>query len=248
MRKPFIAGNWKMNTTRKEAVSLIEEMLPRLNEYQNVDIAVCPPFVYLEAVHSVLKGSSIMLGAQNMYFEEKGAYTGEVSPVMLADFCSMVILGHSERRKYFNETGEMISRKVDSAVKHGLKPVLCVGENLEQYESGQTEKVVTEMLRSSLDGVKDLSNVTIAYEPVWAIGTGKAATAEIAQNTSKLIRTELSGLFGGSAAEIVRILYGGSVKSDNIADFVKQPDCDGALVGGASLKADSFKKLFLYDK
>jgi triosephosphate isomerase len=240
MRVPFIAGNWKMNTTVDEAVKLVNMMKPQLEATTNVEIAVCPPFVSLSAVRDLLKGSIIKLGAQNMFFEEKGAYTGEVSPLMLKELCEYVILGHSERRQYFGETSEYVSYKVKAAVKAGLKPILCVGENLSEIEAGRTEEVVIGQLVKSLAGVDPFPGTVIAYEPVWAIGTGKAATGEQANKVISLIRQTVTGIFDRDFAYDMRILYGGSVTGENIVEFVGQPEIDGALVGGASLKPDQF--------
>ncbi len=240
MRVPMIAGNWKMNTTVSEAVKLVREMLPGLESIDNVDRVICPPFVSLSAVKELLKGSPVKLGAQNMYFEERGAYTGEVSPLMLAELCQYVIIGHSERRQYFGETGEIVNKKVLAAFKVGLEPILCIGEKLEENEAGRAEAVVTEQLGSSLAGIEDLSRLIIAYEPVWAIGTGRAATGEQANEIIGLIRNHISRQYGNSIARDLRILYGGSVTADNTTEFMRQPEIDGALVGGASLKADQF--------
>ena len=240
MRIPMIAGNWKMNTTVSEAIKLVNEMRPELDKINNIDKVICPPFISLVPVSELIKGSSIKLGAQNLYFEEKGAYTGEISPPMLADLCELVIIGHSERRHYFGETGEMVSKKVLAALRAGLKPILCIGERLDDYEAGRTEEVVTEQLSSSLAGIAGLSGLTIAYEPVWAIGTGRAATGEQANETIGLIRRSTAKLYSDEIARDLRILYGGSVTADNIAEFIGQPEIDGALVGGASLKATEF--------
>ena len=240
MRLPMIAGNWKMNTTVGEAVELVGEMCPELDEIDNVDKVICPPFVSLAAVRELIKGSSIKLGAQNLYFEEKGAYTGEISPLMLAGLCEFVIIGHSERRQYFNETGEIVNRKIRAALRVGLKPILCIGESLKENEAGKTEEVVTEQLRSSLAGINELNGLIIAYEPVWAIGTGRAATGKQANETIGLIRHNISKLYDKETARDLRILYGGSVTSANAAEFMSQPEIDGALVGGASLKAGEF--------
>ncbi len=240
MRVPLIAGNWKMNTTLSEAVELVGKMLRELDEIDNVDKVLCPPFVSLATVGKLIKGSSIKLGAQNLYSAEKGAYTGEISPLMLADLCEFVIIGHSERRQYFNETDEIINKKVPAALKVGLKPILCIGERLEENEAGLTEEVVTRQLRLALTGIDNLNGMIIAYEPVWAIGTGKAATGEQANQTISLIRRHLSELYGKETAQDLRILYGGSVTADNATEFMQQPEIDGALVGGASLKADQF--------
>ena len=240
MRLPMIAGNWKMNTTVNQAVSLAKEMRRGLDEVRTVEKVLCPPFVSLAAVRDIIKGTSTRLGAQNLYFEEKGAYTGEISPLMLAELCVFVIIGHSERRQYFNETNEIVNKKVKAALKVGLRPILCVGEKLEENEAGKTEAVVTGQLKSSLVGVDNISKLVIAYEPVWAIGTGKAATSQQANDTIGLIRRTVSGLYGKGAVGEVRILYGGSVNPANATELMQQPEIDGALVGGASLKADDF--------
>ena len=240
MHMPLIAGNWKMNTTISEAVKLVNELRQGLDEIDNVDKVLCPPFVSLVAVGKLIKGSSIKLGAQNLYFEEKGAYTGEISPLMLAELCEFVIIGHSERRQYFNETDEIINKKIKAALKVGLKPILCIGERLEENEAGLTAEVVTKQLKLALVGIDDLSKMIIAYEPIWAIGTGRAATGEQANQTISLIRRTISKLYGERVAQDLRILYGGSVTADNATEFMQQPEIDGALVGGASLKADQF--------
>jgi len=240
MRIPMIAGNWKMNTTVSEAVVLANEMLPGLEEVGNVDKLICPPFVSLSAIRDIIKGTSIKLGAQDIYFEDKGAYTGEVSPLMLAELCEFVIIGHSERRQYFNETGELVNKKIKAALKAELKPILCVGEKLEENEAGRTEEVVTGQLKTSLDGIDYPASLIVAYEPVWAIGTGKAATSQQANDTIGLIRQNFSKLYGKHAAGDLRILYGGSVSASNATELMQQPEIDGALVGGASLKAGDF--------
>lgn len=240
MRIPMIAGNWKMNTTVTEAVALVKEMRPELDRIDNVDKVICPPFVSLAAVKELLKGSSINLGAQNLYFEEKGAYTGEISPLMLAELCQFVIIGHSERRQYFNETVEMVGKKVKAALKVGLKPILCVGETLKENEAGKTEEVLTGQLSSPSARSYYSGGLTLAYEPIWAIGTGRAASGEQANQTIGFIRQHISRQCGQEIAQAVRILYGGSVTAANIAEFIKQPEIDGALVGGASLKASDF--------
>jgi len=240
MRVPMIAGNWKMNTTIGEAEALIKKMRPGLNEISNVDKLVCPPFISLAVIGELIKGSSIELGAQNMHFEEKGAYTGEVSPLMLVGLCDFVILGHSERRQYFHESNEIVNKKILAALKVGLKPILCIGERLEEREAGRTEAVLSQQLGLSLAGIGSPHELVIAYEPIWAIGTGKAATVEQANKTIGLIRRNIAQLYSRRVAQDIRILYGGSVTADNIAEFVKQPEIDGALVGGASLKANQF--------
>jgi len=239
MRIPMIAGNWKMNTTVAEAVALIKEMRPGLDRIDNVDKVVCPPFVSLAALKELLAGSSVKLGAQNLYFEEKGAYTGEISPLMLAELCQMVIIGHSERRQYFNETVELVDKKVQAALKAGLKPILCIGETPRENEAGKTEEVLTRQLSLTAKQAYH-SGLVLAYEPIWAIGTGKAATGGQADQTIGFIRRHIAEQHGREIAQSVRILYGGSVTADNIAEFIKQPEIDGALVGGASLKASQF--------
>ena len=240
MRVPMIVGNWKMNTTLSGAVELVNKMVRELDEIDSVDKVLCPPFISLAKIGKLIKGSSIKLGAQNVYFAEKGAYTGEISPLMLAELCEFVIIGHSERRQYFNETGEIVNQKVMAALKVGLKPILCVGEKLAENEAGRTEEVVTGQVSSSLAGINDINGLTIAYEPVWAIGTGKAATGKQANETVSLIRRTISKLYGEKVARDLRILYGGSVTADNATEFMQQSEIDGALVGGASLKADQF--------
>ena len=240
MRIPMIAGNWKMNTTVGEAVELVKAMRDELDKVRSVEKVLCPPFVSLAAAKELIKGTSIKLGAQNVYFAEKGAYTGEISPLMLADLCEYVIIGHSERRQYFAEGGELINKKIKSALKVNLRPIFCVGERLEQNEAGKTEEVVSEQLKSALEGIPSLNGLVIAYEPVWAIGTGKAATGEQANKTIAFIRRNLANLYGDKVAQGTRILYGGSVTASNIAEFLRFVDIDGGLVGGASLKAAEF--------
>jgi triosephosphate isomerase len=239
MRVPMIAGNWKMNTKVSEAVELVSKMFPELDQIDNVDKVICPPFVSLAPIKELIKGSTIKLGSQNLYFEEKGAYTGEISPLMLAELCEFVIVGHSERRQYFHETIEVVDRKVKAALKVGLKPILCIGETLEENEAGKTEEVLTSQLSLSARTYYS-SGLILAYEPIWAIGTGRAASGEQANQTIGFIRRHISQQYGKGIAQQVRILYGGSVTADNIAEFVNQPEIDGALVGGASLKANEF--------
>ncbi len=240
MRTSLIAGNWKMNTTVNEAVELVHRMLGELNKIKNVEKVVCPPFISLNAVAEIIKGSSIKLGAQNIYFKDKGAYTGEVSPLMLADLCEYIIIGHSERRQYFNETDEVINKKVKAALEAGLKPILCIGEKLEENEAGKTERVVSHQLESALVNVDKLTCTVIAYEPVWAIGSGRSATGEQANKTIGFIRQKIANLYNKAIAQNLRILYGGSVTAENISEFVSRTEIDGALVGGASLKAEQF--------
>jgi triosephosphate isomerase len=240
MRIPMIAGNWKMNTTVSEAIVLVRSMIDELDRIKGVDKLLCPPFVSLNAIRDILSGTSVMLGAQNMYFKEKGAYTGEISPLMLKELCSFVVLGHSERRQYFNETDEIVNNKVKTAIQFGITPILCVGESLEQNDAGKTEEVVTGQVRAALDDIKPDNTLVIAYEPVWAIGTGKAATAQQANDTIKLIRDTIHNIWTENIAKNMRILYGGSVTASNVAEYIAEPDIDGALVGGASLKAEDF--------
>jgi triosephosphate isomerase (TIM) len=253
MRIPLIAGNWKMYKNLEESIELantLKSLVKDIDE-SKAEIAVCPTFVNLQAVAGALKGSNIKLGAQNMYPKNEGAYTGEISPVMLrAIGCHYVILGHSERRQYFKETNEFINEKVKVALEFGLFPILCVGEKLEEREKGITNDIVKDHVTGGLKGIpKDkMQHIVIAYEPVWAIGTGKTATKEQAQEVHKFIRGVLTGLYDAQTAESVRIQYGGSVKPDNAKALMSMPDIDGALVGGASLKADSFEAICKFYK
>jgi len=240
MRIPFVAGNWKMNTTAVEAERLVLEMLEKLDGIERVEKVLCPPFVSLVAVSMMLQGSSIKLGAQNMYFEAKGAYTGEISPLMLKELCEFVILGHSERRWYFEETDDIVNKKVKAALANKLKPILCVGERLEENEAGKTEEMVDRQVTAALNGIEPVYDLVIAYEPVWAIGTGKAASGKQAAATIQFIRAVVAKLWNKGIAQDLRILYGGSVTGANIAEFIFYPEIDGALVGGASLKAEEF--------
>jgi triosephosphate isomerase (TIM) len=243
MRQPFVAGNWKMYKTVAEARHLVSELVPGLQTIRGVEKVLCPPYTALLAVRSLLEGTDIGLGAQNLHWEAAGAYTGEVSPLMVAELCQFVIIGHSERRAYFGETDASVNRKVQSALLHGIKPIVCVGETLEEYESERTREVVSRQVREGLArlDLNDGNSLVIAYEPVWAIGTGRAATPEGANGViSDVIRPALAELFGDTVASEVRVLYGGSVKATNAAEFFTQTDIDGALVGGASLKADEF--------
>jgi len=243
MRRPFIAGNWKMYKTAAEARVLLSELLPGLIAIQGVEIVLCPPFTSILPVASLLEGTAIGVGAQNMHWEASGAYTGEVAPPMLAEFCKYVILGHSERRTYFGETDSLVNRKVLAALQHHLVPILCVGETLAENETGITKEVVTRQVKDGLAGVDKaiIGSIVIAYEPVWAIGTGRAATATGANAViAEIIRKELVTTYGDESAQSVRILYGGSVKASNAGEFFRYPDIDGALVGGASLKAEEF--------
>ncbi|HXY75073.1 MAG TPA: triose-phosphate isomerase [Dehalococcoidales bacterium] len=243
MRKPLIAGNWKMNTTITEAVQLTTRLRSLIDGVIGIEKVVCPPFVSISSVKEVLKNSSISIGAQNMYFQEKGAFTGEVSPLMLKELCDYVILGHSERRQLFGETSEIVNRKLQTALKFGLKPIVCIGENLAEYEAGQSKEVVRKQILASLAGTSNSAELVIAYEPIWAIGTGKAATGLQANQIIKLIRDTIAAMQNPQLAAKLRILYGGSVTPENIVEFLKQPEIDGALVGGASLKAEQFASI-----
>jgi len=242
-RRPLVAGNWKMHKTIPEAVGLAEALLPGMENLASIDRVVCPPFVALEAVSRRLRGTGIDIGAQNMHWESQGAYTGEISPPMLVDLCKYVILGHSERRQYFAESDEVVRRKIEAALAHGLMPIICVGEALEQRERGETVGHVEQQLRAALEGLtaEQVIRIIIAYEPIWAIGTGRAAMPEdAAVVVGKAIRPLLCELFGEETAERARVLYGGSVKPENAGAFFALDDIDGALVGGASLHAESF--------
>ncbi|MFC1901223.1 triose-phosphate isomerase [Chloroflexota bacterium] len=240
MRLPMIAGNWKMNSTLGEATALVAAMLGGLEAINGVEKVICPPFITLSAIKELLKGTSVKLGAQNLYFEEKGAFTGEISPLMLVDLCEYVIIGHSERRQYFGETDETVNKRITAALKAGLNPILCIGERLEENEAGKTATVVTGQLKEALAGIDYPQGFIVAYEPVWAIGTGRAATGEQANETIGLIRSNIAEMYGSEDAQDIRILYGGSVTASNASEFMQQPEIDGALVGGASLKADEF--------
>ena len=246
MRKPFICGNWKMNTDRKSAVALAQATARTAQEVKGVEVGVCPPACYLEPVIEAVKGSPVVVGAQNMFFEEQGAFTGEISGPMLKDLgCTYVILGHSERRHGFGESDEWIAKKLRAAFAFGLKPILCVGEKIEERQAHETEAVVRRHVTRGFAGLskQQAREIVIAYEPVWAIGTGLTATPRQAQEVHAFIRKLLASLYDASLAAEIRIQYGGSVKPDNTFDLMSQPDIDGALVGGASLKADGFATL-----
>jgi len=243
IRKPIIAGNWKMHKTVSEAVAFVRELKVAVGGIEEIEVVVCPPFTALVPVVETLRGTGISVGAQDMYWEDKGAFTGEVSPVMLRDAgCKYVIIGHSERRQFFGETDNYVNRKVKAALEHGLIPIMCVGERIEERESGITEEVVRVQTEAGLAGLTadQVAGMVIAYEPVWAIGTGKTASDADAQQVIGFIRGLVSQLFGAGAAAQVRIQYGGSVKPQNTAGLMAQPDIDGALVGGASLDVESF--------
>jgi len=243
MRKPFIAGNWKMNLTTREAVTLAKKLVESLAGVTQVEIGIAPVYTVLPAVAAVVRGSNVQLLAQNLFWVDSGAYTGEVSGPMLKDAgCSHVIVGHSERRQHFGETDESVNKKLKAAFASGLVPIFCVGETLAEREQGRTFAVVERQVKGGLQDIPatDAAKIVVAYEPIWAIGTGKTATPAQAQEVHAQIRSLLARLYGQELADQVRIQYGGSVKADNIAELMQQPDLDGALVGGASLKADSF--------
>ncbi|MCX8094533.1 MAG: triose-phosphate isomerase [Candidatus Goldbacteria bacterium] len=253
MRLPIIAGNWKMYKTIEETVELATSLRGLLKDVpeDKVEIVICPSFVNLQAAASVIKGSNIKLGAQNLFPKQEGAYTGEVSPLMLRSAgCSYVIIGHSERREYFKETNEFINEKVKVAIEYGITPIMCVGEKLEEREKGLTFDVVKDHVINGLQGIsKDkVQHIVIAYEPVWAIGTGKTATPQQAEEVQKYIRKLLSEMYDEQTAQAIRIQYGGSVKPENIKELMACENIDGALVGGASLKADSFEQIVKYYK
>lgn len=246
MRTPIIAGNWKMYKTDKEAFELASSLKNRLQGVDSVKVVLCPPFTALGSVKNGIEGSNIFLGAQNMHWESEGAYTGEISaPMLLSSGCKFVILGHSERRAYFEENNQIINLKLKAALRHGLIPILCVGERLEDREAGKTEKVVEDHIRGAFEGLgpEEAGKVVIAYEPVWAIGTGKTATPKQANQVHRFIREKMAALYSEEVAQGVNILYGGSVKPENSKDLLKEADIDGALVGGASLKSESFEKI-----
>ena len=250
MRKPIIAGNWKMNKTPSEAITLINELKPLVKD-ADVEVVVCVPFVCIPAVSEALKGTNIKLGAQNMHWEESGAYTGEVSPGMLKELgVEYVIIGHSERREYFAETDETVNKKVLSAFSHGITPIVCVGETLEQREEGVTKELVEKQTKAALSGLdkEEVEKIVIAYEPIWAIGTGKTASSEDANEVIGYIRSVIADIYGNDVAQKVRIQYGGSMKPENAAELMAMPEIDGGLVGGASLKAEDFAKIVNYDK
>jgi len=246
MRTPIIAGNWKMYKTDKEAYELASSLKDRLRDVNSVKVVLCPPFTSLSSVKKGIQGSKILLGAQNMHWESEGAFTGEISAEMLlSSGCNFVILGHSERRMHFGETNDMVNKKLKKALEVGLVPIVCVGERLEHRETGKTEEVVEDHIRGAFEGLsqKEAEKVVIAYEPVWAIGTGKTATPKQANDVHRFIREKLSALYSEKVAQSINILYGGSVKPENSKELLEQTEIDGALVGGASLKSDSFEKI-----
>jgi triosephosphate isomerase len=245
MRTPFMAGNWKMNKTIAEAVELVTALKKNVGSVEGCRVAVCVPFVDLAPVAEALKGSKIEVGAQNMYWEEKGAFTGEISPVMLKDVAALVIIGHSERRQYFGETDETVNKKVKAALAHGLTPIVCVGESLEQNQAGETESFVSSQVKGAFEGItgEQMKGIVVAYEPIWAIGTGLAATPEDANRIVGLVRSTLAGMYGDAVAQEVIIQYGGSMKPENVEELMAQPEIDGGLIGGAALNAPDFTTL-----
>ena len=249
LRRPFIAGNWKMHKTGEEAQATAKELAGKVAHITDVDIMIAPTFTALAAAYDAVNSTNISLGAQNLFWEPKGAYTGEISPQMLtAAGCTHVIIGHSERRQYFGETDDTVNKKIKAALENSLIPVFCIGETESQREAKETFSVLDKQVQIGLKGfsAKDLGTLVIAYEPVWAIGTGKTATSEQAQEAHAFIRGVVAKLFDPSLSEGVRILYGGSVKPDNVAEIMGMPDVDGALVGGASLDAETFSKIVCY--
>ena len=248
MRKPIIAGNWKMNMTPSQAKDLVNDLIPLVKDVQ-CEVVICPPYIDLPAVSELVKGTNIKLGAQNVHWADKGAFTGEVSADMLKEYgVEYVIIGHSERRQYFGETDETVNKRAKKALEAGLKPIICVGETLEQRENGVTNDIVTAQINGDLAGfsVEELLNCVIAYEPIWAIGTGKTATKEDANETIGVIRNAVRALFGEDAASKLRIQYGGSMKPSNATDLMSMPEIDGGLIGGASLKAADFAGVVNY--
>jgi triosephosphate isomerase len=251
MRKPFIAGNWKMNLTHMEAIQFIQDLGYEFKNKNNIDVCICPPFTALRSVKNIIDADrlSFKIGAQNMYWEESGAFTGEISPLMLVSLgMDYVIIGHSERREYFSETNDIVNKKIKSAFRHNLKPIMCVGESLAIRESGKAREFVLGQVTECLKDidVKNIFDLTIAYEPIWAIGTGKNATSNDANDMCSAIRNKVADLYNNSTAEILRIQYGGSVKPSNITELMSMPDIDGALVGGASIKVEDFAAIINY--
>lgn len=249
MRKPMAVGNWKMFKTAKEAAQMLTGLMEKVKDVEDREIVLCPTFTALESAVNAVKGSNIKIGAQNLFWEEKGAFTGEIAPGMIKDLgCEYVIIGHSERRQYFGETDATVNKRIFAALKAGLKPIICVGETLQERESEKTFPVIEAQIKGGLKDLtkEQMATAVIAYEPVWAIGTGKTATKEQAQEVHAFIRKLIENMFDKGTAEATRILYGGSVKPDNMKELMAQPDIDGGLVGGASLEADSFSKIIKY--
>lgn len=248
MRTPIIAGNWKMNNNIEKSIELVEE-IKKFQLDRNVEAVICVPFTDIKDVKAAIKDTDVKLGAQNMHWEEKGAFTGEISPLMLKELgVDYVILGHSERRQYFNETDDTVNKKMKSALSHGIKPIICVGESLEERESGKEREVVKSQVIKAFEGIdrKEIENIVIAYEPIWAIGTGKTASADDANDMIGFIRDTIGDIYGEEEKQNIRIQYGGSVKPDTISELMDKKEVDGALVGGASLKSEDFVKLINY--
>lgn len=246
MRKPIIAGNWKMNKTIAEATAFAEAVVGPLAEYTNVDQGICAPFIQLPGLEAAFTGSTVLLGAQDVYWEDAGAYTGQISPVMLKDVVDLVIIGHSERRQYFGETDETVNKKAKALLSHGLTPIIAIGETLEQNEAGETEAVLERQARAAFNGIsaEQAVGIVVAYEPIWAIGTGRSATPEDANRIiGEAVRGTLAKIYDDATAQQIRIQYGGSMKEANCEALMSQPEIDGGLVGGASLKPESFIKL-----
>ncbi|MBT3463929.1 triose-phosphate isomerase [archaeon] len=245
MRKKFIAGNWKMNKTVDEAKEYASNFKELISEINNIDIVLCAPFTLLPELKNSTQGTNIKLAAQNMYFEDSGAYTGEISPLMIKEFCDYVVVGHSERRKYFNETNSILNKKIKKALVHNIKIIFCCGETLEENESEQTQKVIQKQITEGLSDIskEDLNQMVIAYEPVWAIGTGKTATPELAEDVHSFIRNLISELYDEETSQNLRIIYGGSVKPENIEGLIIKENIDGALPGGASLDPIKFSEI-----
>ncbi len=245
MRKPMMAGNWKMNMTVTEALALTRQIYQRVGDTTAVELLLCPPSVCLHPLKAITDDMPFLLGAQNCHWQESGAFTGEISPPMLQGLADYVILGHSERRQFFGETDETVNKKTHAALAHQLSPIVCVGESLDQNELGETAAIITAQVRAALDGLsgEQLQSLVVAYEPIWAIGTGRAATAQTAGNICGLVRNILRETHGGAVADTTRVLYGGSTKPDNISAIMEQPDIDGALIGGASLEAGSYAEM-----
>ncbi|MCS7179867.1 MAG: triose-phosphate isomerase [bacterium] len=247
MKKSLIAGNWKMYKTPKESIEFVNSLIKNLKDYEDRDVLICPPFTSLYPISQIIKNSKLKLGAQNVYFENEGAFTGEISPIMLKDIgVEYVICGHSERRNIFGETDEIINKKVKKVVETGMKAILCVGEKLEEREKGETFKVVESQVKKCLEGFDKIEEIVIAYEPVWAIGTGKTAQPHQAEEVHIFIRELISKIYNKDIAENLIILYGGSVKPENIDQLMKEKNIDGVLVGGACLKIDSFLRIIDY--
>ncbi|MBN2423060.1 triose-phosphate isomerase [Candidatus Woesearchaeota archaeon] len=252
MRKPFIAANWKMNKILKEAVEFTDDFKLYVKDVKDVDILVCVPFTLLSGMKKEIEGTNIKLGAQNLYYEDFGAYTGEISAPMIKEFAEYVLIGHSDRRAFFNETNQILNKKIKKALEHGLKVIYCIGEVIEERKQGKTKQVIETQLREGLANINDLSNIAIAYEPVWAISRGDpdipAATPQAAQEVHSFIREMIGTLYGKETSQQLRILYGGSMKPSNVKELMAQEDIDGGLVGGASLKADSFAEIVNFRK